>query len=62
MASIPALAAEVKPAVEDHPRIGRIRWQDRVYNFASLNLFTFIKTNATDGARFMNSIYQAVKS
>ena len=29
-----ALAIKIEALVEDHPRVSRMWWQDRVYNFA----------------------------
>ena len=40
---VPALTVVVKSAVENHPRIGRMRWEDRVYSFDSFNCFRLWK-------------------
>jgi hypothetical protein len=34
VAFVPALTVVIESAVENHPRIGRMRWEDRVYSFA----------------------------
>src|SRR6185369_8985623 len=41
--AIPGFAVVVKPAVENHPRIGRMGWQDRINSFARLTVYILLK-------------------
>ena len=56
VALISCLRVIIKTAVENHPGVGRVGWQDRIDSFTSLLVTLFLKPAPQPGARFVQEI------
>ena len=56
MPLVAGLRVIIVATVENHPRVGRVRWQYRIDNFAFVARLNFSKRSATSRARFVEEL------